>query len=435
MPENYNILYLHSHDTGRYIQPYGYAVPTPNLQHLAEEGMLFSNAFNAAPTCSPSRAALLTGQCAHASGMIGLAHRGFMLKDPRQHLACLLREAGYHTTLAGVQHEIKGDPRLLGYQEILPLPKPWQRGVSAAAADWLRHAPAGPWFHSVGFFDTHREYPQVEPGAGKYVQPPAPVAATPETRDDMAAFIASAARLDVGVGEVLRALEDSGQAQNTLVLCTTDHGLAFPGMKCTLTDYGIGVFLILRGPRGLYGGGVCDALVSQVDILPTLCELIGVTIPAWAEGRSLWPVLEGRAPEVRDELFAEVTYHAAYEPQRCVRTRRWKYIHRYGERSTPVLPNCDDSPSKDLWLAHGWAEQQLAREQLYDLVYDPNEAHNVADDAQYAPALKEMRARLEAWMQRTHDPLLAGDIVPAPAGAEVNDPAGLSPYEPTRLAN
>ncbi|MHB9033714.1 MAG: sulfatase family protein [Anaerolineae bacterium] len=430
-----NILYLHSHDSGRYIQPYGYPVPTPNLQRLAGEGVLFSNAFCAAPTCSPSRAAMLTGQSAHASGMIGLAHRGFSLTDPGQHLANLLRTAGYRTVLAGVQHETSGDPHSLGYQDILALQKPWQCNVGAAAAGWLRQAPRTPWFLSAGFFDTHREYPHVEPGAGKYVRPPAPVPATPATRNDMAAYIASAARLDAGIGEVLEALQASGQAGNTLVLCTTDHGLAFPGMKCTLTDHGIGVFLILRGPQDLSGGRVCDALTSQVDIMPTICELIGIPTPGWAEGHSLWPVLRGEAAEVREAVYAEVTYHAAYEPQRCARTRRWKYIRRYGSRLKPVLPNCDDSPSKDAWLAHGWAEQTVAQEQLYDLVFDPNEAHNLACDPLHAPALEEMRVLLADWMGRTHDPLLVGEPVPAPGDAVVNNPDGLSPNEPVRKAS
>ena len=115
-----NILYLHSHDTGRYVQPYGHAVPTPHLQRLAEEGCLFRQAFCAAPTCSPSRAALLTGQCAHSSGMLGLAHRGFALRDGGQHLAQVLRAAGYHTALAGVQHEsARSEVRRLGYGHIL----------------------------------------------------------------------------------------------------------------------------------------------------------------------------------------------------------------------------------------------------------------------------------------------------------------------------
>ena len=90
-----NILYLHSHDTGRYIQPYGYAVPTPNLQRLAEEGVLFRQAFCASPTCSPSRAALLTGMFPHVNGMLGLAHFGFTLNDYSQHIVHTLRRAGY----------------------------------------------------------------------------------------------------------------------------------------------------------------------------------------------------------------------------------------------------------------------------------------------------------------------------------------------------
>src|SRR5579859_5732051 len=81
-----NIVYIHSHDSGRYLQPYGHAVPTPNIQRLASEGMLFRRAFSAAPTCSPSRSALLTGQCPHQNGMLGLAHRGFALNDYRKHI-------------------------------------------------------------------------------------------------------------------------------------------------------------------------------------------------------------------------------------------------------------------------------------------------------------------------------------------------------------
>jgi len=99
-----NILYLHSHDTGRYIQPYGHFVETPNLQRLAEEGVLFRSAFSAAPTCSPSRAALLTGQSPHSCGMLGLAHRGFSLTDYRHHLLHSLREGGFRSVLAGIQH-------------------------------------------------------------------------------------------------------------------------------------------------------------------------------------------------------------------------------------------------------------------------------------------------------------------------------------------
>ena len=99
-----NILYIHSHDTGRYIQPFGHAMPTPNFQRLAEQGILFRQAFCANPTCSPSRAALLTGQWPHSCGMLGLAHRGFRLNDYSHHLVHTLKKAGYTTALSGFQH-------------------------------------------------------------------------------------------------------------------------------------------------------------------------------------------------------------------------------------------------------------------------------------------------------------------------------------------
>src|SRR5690348_18259258 len=112
-----NILYIHSHDTGRMTSPYGYAVPTPNLQHLAEEGVLFRQAYNAAPTCSPSRASLLTGECPHSNGMLGLAHRGFFLTDYKRHIAHTLRAAGYYSELIGLQH-IARNPETIGYDKV-----------------------------------------------------------------------------------------------------------------------------------------------------------------------------------------------------------------------------------------------------------------------------------------------------------------------------
>lgn len=425
-----NILYLHSHDTGRYVQPYGYDVPTPYIQRFAEQGVVFRQAFNAAPTCSPSRAALLTGQSAHSAGMIGLAHRGFWLKDYRRHLVHTLRQAGYRSTLIGVQH-VAPEPHMIGYDEVVDLPSREARHVAPAAVRFLQGRPQEPFFLSVGFAETHREYPSPEaPDDPRFCRPPAPLPDAPETRHDMAAFRTSARRLDAGMGAVLGALEAAGLAENTLVIMTTDHGLAFPLIKCNLTDHGLGVMLIMRGPGGFTGGRVLDGLVSHIDVFPTLCDLLGMARPAWLEGRSLMPLVRGEAREVNEEITAEVTYHAAYEPQRAVRTKRFKYIRRFGGRGTPVLPNCDDSPSKDLLLRNGWAARPVAAEQLYDLCFDPGEAHNLAGDPVMAEVLREMRGRLERWMERTADPLLAGPV-PAPHGAQVNDPDGLSPREPT----
>lgn len=432
-----NIVYIHSHDTGRYVQPYGHAVATPNIQRLAEEGILFRRAFCAAPTCSPSRAALLTGQCAHCSGMVGLAHRGkgFALNDYSRHIIHALRGCGYYSALAGVQH-VADDAAVIGYDEVLDIKGGAGRERVAAAVDFLGGAPERPFFLSVGFIETHRlwdaDFMFTEDRTAcdpRYCIPPAPLPDTPATRRDMANFYASAELLDRSMGAVFDALEANGLAGETLVICTTDHGIAFPLMKCNLTDHGTGVMLIMRGPGGFSGGKVCDAMVSHVDVFPTICELLGIDRPDWLAGRSMMPLVRGEAEEINEEIFAEVTFHAAYEPKRAVRTRRWKYIRRYDGRTRAVLPNCDDGPSKDVLLENGWRDRPTAAEQLYDLIFDPNEAHNLAADPAAAPVLAEMRSRLDRWMEDTGDPLLKPEHPEPPSGARLNDPDAISVEE------
>jgi len=428
-----NVLYLHSHDTGRYVQPYGYAVPAPNLQRLAEGGVLFRQAFCTNPTCSASRASLLTGQWPHNNGMTGLAHRGWGLNDYGHHIVRTLGRHGYHSALCGVQHVASrrepGGKKVIGYDDILGESTAHEGEIHEMAAEFLAGSPREPFFLSVGFGDTHRDFREPGPTENpNYCRPPDPIPDTPETRRDMAGFMAEARVLDAKMGAVLDALEEAGLAGNTLVVCTTDHGIAFPRMKCNLYEGGIGVMLIMRGPGGFTGGRAVDALVSQIDLFPTLCELLDLEPPDWLQGVSFMPVIRGDAQQVRRELFAEVNYHAAYEPMRCVRTQRWKYVRRFDDRGRPVLPNCDDSPTKQLWIDHGWAEMPLPEEELFDLVFDPTETCNLVVDPRGEEALADMRARLEHWMRQTDDPLLEGPV-PAPKGARVNDPDGVSPRE------
>lgn len=430
-PERPNILYLHSHDTGRYVQPYGHAIPTPNIQRLAEQGLLFRKAFCAAPTCSGSRASLLTGQYAHSNGMLGLAHRGFSLRDYRHHIVHTLRTVGYYSVLLGEQH-ISKQPSTIGYDQVFKIDSTHASMVAPLTIDVLRSAPSQPLFLSVGFFETHRGFfPPSSDQEANYCLPPPPLPDTPQTRHDMASFKASARSLDHGVGAVLDALDATGLAENTLIICTTDHGLAFPRMKGNLTDQGTGVMLIMRGPGGFRGGKVCDALVSHIDLFPTICDLLNIESPSWLQGTSLLPLIQGKSDRVRDAIFVEMTYHAAYEPQRAIRTERWKYIRRFDNHHGPVLPNCDDSPSKETWLHYGWSEQPIALEQLYDVVFDPNEACNLAGDPALSSVLEEMRDRLESWMKSTDDPLLHGPV-PAPSGAELNDKDQVSASDPRR---
>jgi N-sulfoglucosamine sulfohydrolase len=427
-----NILYLHSHDTGRYVQPYGHPVPTPNIQHLADQGVLFRHAFCATPTCSTSRACLLTGQYGHNNGMLGLAHRGWSLNDYHQHIVHKLREAGYFSVLIGEQHIAKR-PEIIGFDRVEKIATTHVESVAPVARQVIAEPLPQPFFLSVGFFETHRDW--LDPPALRdalYSLPPANLPDTTETRHDIASYRASARSLDHGVGSVLEALDAQGLTDNTLIILTTDHGLAFPGAKATLFDRGLGVMLIVRGPGGFLGGRVHDALVSHLDIYPTLCDLAGVEHPDNLAGFSLLPLMRGDVGSLREELFAEMTWHAAYDPQRAVRTERYKYIRRFGSRERPVLANCDDSPSKELLLRYGWAERKIPFEQLYDLVFDPGEAANLAGDEAHDDVLADLRERLGRWMAATDDPLLHGDPAP-PHGAEINDPDQLSASEPVTL--
>jgi arylsulfatase A-like enzyme len=427
-----NILYIHSHDTGRYVQPYGHGIPTPHIQKLAEQGVLFRDMHNAGPTCSPSRAALLTGQSPHASGMIGLAHRGFRLNDYGEHIVNTLKASGYYGARAGVQHVAPYDAaHEVGYDELIDTGPTKAEDVGHAAARWLGgYDRQEPFFLAVGFGETHRTFRKAgQLQDERYCMPPAPLPDTPETRRDMANFQATARAYDSGVGLVMDALKEHGLEEDTLVVCTTDHGIAFPSMKCNLTNHGTGVMFIMRGPGGFEGGKVVDALCSQIDLFPTLCDLLEIDPPHHLAGTSMMPLVRGKADQVNEAVFSEVTYHAAYEPMRNCRTKKYNYIRRYDDRRTQVLPNCDESPSKTVWLDSHWPEREPAEEQLYDLTLDPIEVHNVADDPAYAEVLNEMRGRLDAWMEETNDPILKGLPVPAPKGAKVNDPDGQSPKE------
>jgi N-sulfoglucosamine sulfohydrolase len=444
-----NILYIHSHDTGRYIQPFGYAVPTPRLQALAEEGVLFRNNHCICPTCSPSRSALLTGTYPHENGMIGLAHRGFSLRDYGEHLVHTLKPAGYTTALSGVQHVASSrGAKAMGHEE------PWQligydewlgddESPESAAAEWIasRGSNDAPFFLSVGFMQTHRVFPELDesdPEDPRYTVPPAPLPDTPETRKDMARYTKMARELDRRMGVVIDALKSAGVYENTLIVATTDHGIAFPRMKCNLEDSGTGTFLIMRAGSAIAdgafsGGQVVDAMTTHLDIFPTLMEVLGIAPPPRLRGRSVLPLLgvKGRAPALNpaapdalhEAIFGEVTFHGSYEPMRSIRTARFKYIRRYDGRVQPVLPNVDNGESKSYWMEQGWRSRRPVEEALYDLAFDPNEAGNLAGDPEYAEILDEMRRRLARHLEETADPIRSGVILPPP-GVVINWPDG-----------
>lgn len=411
-----NIIYIHSHDTGRYTEPYGFAIPTPNLMELAEQGTVFRQAYCAGPTCSPSRAALLTGLAPHSCGMLGLAHRGFRVHADR-HLVRFLNQHGFETALTGIQHEMPV-AEMIGYQRILDNQDyDMRKGQefdsvqfdirnANLAADYIREEKDIPFFLSFGMYNTHRKFPQIDNHINPdYIQPPWPLYDNRENREDMAAFIGSAKVMDHCVGLIIEALKESGKEDDTFVLFTTDHGIAFPKMKCTLYDTGIGVALIIKYPGNRKSGKVLDALVSQVDIFPTLCDILGLEEPKDLQGLSMVPLLEGRTDKIRKEIFAEINFHAAYEPVRCIRTENYKLIRFFDSHNENILSNCDDGQGKSFLVEHGYSEETREREMLFDLYLDPVERVNRINDSRYRQVYHDLSKRLDGWMKETKDPL------------------------------
>ncbi len=427
-----NILYIHTHDTGRFTSVYGKNVPTPHLKAFAEDALVFRNAFCASPTCSPSRGAMLTGRYPHENGLVGLAHRGFSIKDKSGHLAAFLQRNGFETVLCGVQHEEKGydytgasekHSRSLGYEKNIsyfiedgsqPDKEKADRENAMRAAAYLRAYSGGkPFFLSYGMFHTHRPYPELTEEERKEfradeVELPRNVFDSPEAREDTACLYKSLKRFDENFQIVIDALKEAGLYDSTIILSTTDHGLANPFSKCTLTDDGMGVSLIMRIPDCPESFGRWhEGLVSHIDVFPTLCEAEGLEPPENLSGVSLLPVFRDTGRKVRDQVFGEINFHTSFEPARCVRTERYKYIRYYDETWKKYnMTNCDDSALKSLLVDAGWRQKTKASEWLFDLYFDPCEKNNVAEDPEYADVVREMRGRLEEWRKETNDHIM-----------------------------
>jgi len=348
--------------------------------------------------------------------MKGLTHLGgFALNDYNMHLARYLRTQGYETVLSGIQHEA-ADSNDIGYSRILQdtwgtdmfIPDVSKTDINAArlAAKYLKSQQEkdSRFFLSVGFFSTHREFPADNGDVPQeYVMPPSTIYDCQANREDMAGYIRSAAIADRCIGIVLDAIKESKLDKNTIIIFTTDHGIAFPHMKCSLYDSGIGVALMLKYPGNPMAGTATDVLTSHIDIFPTLCSLCGLKKPDWLQGLSLVGFLHGETDKVNEQIFSEVTYHVSYEPMRCIRTDRYKLIRRYDHYSGVVPENIDDGQSKRFLVDSGLMQRPVAREMLFDLYLDPMERENLLEDSAYRKVYNDLSGRLSKWMADTHD--------------------------------
>ncbi|MGA3327868.1 MAG: sulfatase [Terriglobia bacterium] len=423
-----NVLLLHCHDLGRFLHCYGInTVQTPNLDRLAEQSVLLENCFCAAPQCSPSRASMFTGRYPHANGVMGLTHADFAwdLHQDEKHLGQILKAAGYSTAGVGVIHETRSGPARIGLDDYSPNP----RAQTAAAEAVVRlerfaQSPQQPFYMQVGFLEPHR-LPAANPGADlgftdKDVRPddslgvtvPPYLLDTPGTRLEIAELQGAVRHADQHMGRILSALEDLKLASHTLVIFTTDHGIAMPRAKCSVYEPGLQVASIWRLPlrSGWHDGIRKHEMISNVDYLPTILDTLGVALPANVQGRSFTPLLDRRAYTPRQVIFGELTYHDYYDPRRSVRTETHKLIVNFSSAPAFMDPSQSWRPRSDTVVPPNHALAYHPPLELYDLRDDPGETRNLATLPAYASVLADLQARLAEHLKDTGDPILDGAV-------------------------
>jgi N-sulfoglucosamine sulfohydrolase len=429
-----NVLVLIADDLGLHTGEYGDKFSkTPNLDRLAKEGVRFTNAFCTTASCSASRSVILSGLHNHANGQYGHAHafHHFGYLPHVKPLPSLLKDAGYRTGIIGKLH-------------VNPLDRfRWDlhaEGEARNVADmadrtrsFIKESSGKPWYLHVGYADPHRaakgfanrDYPRVkrnpfDPGK---VPVPAFLPDNNATRAEIAEYYEATNRMDQGVGMMLDTLKETGQLDNTLILFLSDNGMPFPNAKTNLYDAGMRLPLIVRSPSQTRRGLVNNAMVSWVDLLPTIIDWAGAKLPEYpVHGRSFLPALEQENPQSWDHVFASHTFHeiTMYYPIRGVRTRQYKYLNNLF--SEVEFPQASDLFASGTWqsvrkageaavLGQRKASKYLHRdpEELYDVIADPQEVSNLVNSASHRQALERLRVQVKRFRKETEDPWLIND--------------------------
>jgi arylsulfatase A-like enzyme len=282
----------------------------------------------------------------------------------------------------------------------------------------LRNRPKDkPFFLWLAALDPHRDYEKgiiANPHQPSDVRVPPYLPDVLEVREELALYYDEITRLDGYVGDVLKEIEAQEIEQNTFILFFSDNGRPFPRDKTTLYDGGIKTPWIVRWPRHVRAGTLCTQLVSSVDIAPTILSLAGIDNPSTFQGRSFSPLLTNPQKKIRDYIYAEDHWHDYEDLGRAVRSKQYKYI-RNDYPDLPGTPPADVSRSQTfkamqrLRVQGKLEKNQLAcfikprpPEELYNVVNDPYELHNLAENPDYTYVLREFRKALHEWSQRTN---------------------------------
>jgi N-sulfoglucosamine sulfohydrolase len=436
-----NVVLLVTDDQGQDAGCYGNKViKTPNQDALAADGTLFRNAFCTTASCSASRSVILTGLHNHANGQYGHQHsyHKFSAFPNIKSLPVLLGQAGYRTARVGKYHvapdEVFKFDRAIKGNARSPVE------MADNCKDFIAAKSDKPFFLYYCTADPHRGGGRVEDLPGKpdrfgnrprgypgikevhydpkdVIVPPF-LPDIPVCRQELAQYYQSVSRVDQGLGRLIQHLKDAGQWDNTLFIYISDHGIAFPGAKTTVYEPGLKSPCIVRHPGLKQRGNECNAMISWVDLTPTILDYAGA-MPKGQKfhGRSFLSILGEKNPKGWDEVYASHTFHeiTMYYPMRVVRTRKYKLIWNIAS----PLPYPFAS---DLWAAPTWQEVyrrgpdalygkrtvkayiHRAPFELYDLEKDPDEIHNLAGDAKHAGVLAELKGKLRDFQKRTRDP-------------------------------
>lgn len=439
-------------------------VSTPAFDRVASEGALFRNAYAPAPGCSPTRAAFLTGRHIWMIEQAGTHASSF----PASYASYqdLLEEAGYAVGYTGKpwgpgRWEKSGrtrNPAGPAFMErTIDPPYSGMRNVDYAGnfEEFFKQKAEGqPFSFWVGGSEAHRRF---EKGswkrAGKRLEDaevPPFLPDTPEIREDLLDYAVEIEWFDSHVGRILDFLADKGELENTLVILTSDNGMAFPRAKANVYDYGIHMPLAVRPPRPGPPGRAIDDLVQFVDLTATIIDYAGVQHPGGASalvGRSIRNILEasesGTVDSTRNRAFAGRERHSSSRwnnltyPQRAMRTPDYLYIRnfkpsrwpagapqKYGSDGTlePMhlaYHDIDSSPTLTQLVAQRDDEEigkyldlavgKRPEEELFDLAADPGCLENLAESPEHAELLDELRTELDRYLEKTGDPRATGN--------------------------
>ena len=415
---------------------------TPHFDRVAREGVRFTHSFCSSPSCTPSRAAVLTGR-----PFFQLEESGNLWSTLRKEKFAvypdLLEKAGYAIGLTRKGWG-PGDFKPGGFSRNPAGPQ------FNSFAEFRKTVRDGqPWSFWFGSTDPHRPY---DAGSGARsgkdpakIRVPAFLPDEEIVRSDIADYLTEIERFDREIGEIIAQLEAAGELDRTLIVITSDNGMPFPRSKANLYDSGTRMPLAIRWPARVPRGRTIDDFVSHTDFAPTFLEAAGLPVPQEMRGRSLLPLLasgkSGAADPTRGRVFFGRERHANVRagsvgyPSRAIRTGAWLYIRNFepdrwpaGDPTSPpeseierTFGDIDAGPTKAFIMenraspkvATSWhiAAEKRPDEELYDLAKDPDQLVNVADRADLRKTRDELRSELQDWLAKMGDPRAGAEPV------------------------